>query len=60
MFSKGDTFDGPDGQGYTLTHDLTPGVAFTTSTFEPFGGAPRPEGGEPIPAWLLTQLKAPE
>lgn len=53
LFYKDQTFTGPHGQGYRLTRDVEIG-----DLFEPFGGAPNPVPGEPMPVWLRQQIGA--
>jgi len=52
LFKKGHEFHGPDGQGYRLTRDVESGEIILSSDLEPFGGAPEPKPGDPIPEWL--------
>lgn len=55
-FHKGHNFQGPDGQGYALTKDVETGDVCRPSDFEPYGGAPTPEMGKPMPKWLEDQI----
>lgn len=55
---KDHIFHGPDGQGYRITRDCTPGEPITADMLEPFGGAPEPKAGGSIPLWLAKQLAA--
>jgi hypothetical protein len=56
-FKAGHIFNGPDGQGYELTHDLVPLTLITLETFKPFGGAPVPSANDLFTPWLAEQLQ---
>jgi hypothetical protein len=57
IIKKGHVFKGPNGQGYELTQDIEDTTEVSTHHFEPFGGAPVPVQGEPMPEFLLKQIQ---
>lgn len=57
MIKAGTRIEGPDGMGYTTTHDIGHLSVLTVSTFEPYGGAPVPKRGEMFIGWLVDWLK---
>ena len=55
-FRAGHIFPGPNGSGYTLTRDVTPGQPITVDLLQPYGGAPVLVAFELLPRWLTRQL----
>lgn len=56
MITKGEKFEGPNGQGYEATRDIHVGQVARADDFKAFGGAPVPSHPNEIPSWLVDQL----
>ena len=52
-FTKGHTFNGPNGMGYRLLRDVYLTDQIMPDQFEAFGGAPEPKLWDKMPPWLF-------
>ncbi|TGR83584.1 hypothetical protein EN866_33935 [Mesorhizobium sp. M2D.F.Ca.ET.223.01.1.1] len=58
LYRAGHRFEGPDGQAYELLNDVISGRPIMACEFVPLNGAPQPQSGKEMPAWLAQQVRA--
>lgn len=52
LAKKGDLLKRGDGSGYEVTRDIWEADLVLYTDLKPFGGAPEPEPGSPVPTWV--------